>query len=69
MPALKGTSIVELKILKWMQDEYPEDWVNIAGWQIQIARALSRKKLAETRETPRGGHQMRLTAKGREAPT
>jgi hypothetical protein len=53
------------KIFDWILENHPDEWVRIGGVHLQCARGLPRRGLAQIRKRPTGGHEIRLTERGR----
>lgn len=54
------------RILDWMQEHHPDEWVGTGGVNLQVCRGLAKDGLTEIRGT-HGAWQVRLTEAGRRA--
>lgn len=55
-----GLSIIQHKILDYLREHHPTQWVHVAGTNLQVSKGLVKRGLVEIRCNPRKQYQIRL---------
>jgi len=62
--SFQGASLLAPKVLAWLNDNYPREWVGVGGTNVSVCRGLEKRGQVEMRGRP-GKLEVRLTPEGR----